>query len=283
MTSRSCIAPCLVRFWGFVALSILCAPGALASGLTSGHYQFQVRYSPICLNGVYPVTVGKITTGSVMSVNLDVSGNLSGTLDVRTILGPASGTLTFQNNVVSLHLHTSGQDPTQTMSDIDAQLHATQFIGTVTANNQSGLCTMDVSAAAPLKVTFDLDLVVSQGSVTGNGIVSGCANQVPVNVTGATSPRKCTLHIVGVDLPQFRWDASGHPTATGFTASWVANGFGASVSGAGLAIVAPAGTPSPTPSATPTIPPRPRATPKPTPTPPLPTPTPRPSATPKRR
>lgn len=228
----------VLRWVQLIALSVLCACNCLAVGLTSGHYQFEVSYSPLCLNGVFPITAYEMTTGCVLRANLNATGALSGTVNIRTVPGTATGTLTSQNNVVSLHLHVIGQDPPQTASDIDAQLHGAQFVGTATANNQSGLFTMDVSAAAPLNVTFDLDLVVNQSSVTGVGTATGCAVQVPVNVTGSNGPSNCVLHIVGANLPNFIWDGSGPPTPTGFTAAWTANGFGASSSGTGLVIAA---------------------------------------------
>jgi hypothetical protein len=47
------------------------------------------------------------------------------------------------------------------------------------------------------------------------------------------------LHIVGTNLPQFIWDGSGPPTAFGFVASWNAQGYGFTPTGAQLPIFAP--------------------------------------------
>ena len=217
--------------------SLLCASDILASGLTSGHYQFQVRYAPVWLYGTYPITVSDMTTQCYLSVNTDATGALSGTLNIRTVPGVASGTFASQNNIVSVQVHAVGQDPPNIESDIDAQLSGTsQFIGTATSNGQSGLTTMDVSAAGPLIVTFDVDLTVdASGAVTGTGTASSCGVQVPVNVTG-NNGANCALHIVGKNLPKFTWDGSGPPTALGFAADWTAKGFGASASGTQLAI-----------------------------------------------
>lgn len=220
-----------------VTISVLCGSNAFASGLTSGHYQFQVQYAPVCLDGNYPITVNTMTSQCFLSVNVGATGALSGVLNMRTLPGNATGTFTSQNGVVSLHLHAVGPAPRNTESDIDAQLHGTQFIGTATSGNQSGLATMDVSLAGPLNVTFDIDLVVNpSGAVTGAGTASSCGVQVPVNVTGSNGPNNCVLHIVGANLPQFTWDGSGPPTSIGFIADWTAKGFGASASGTHLAI-----------------------------------------------
>src|SRR5881275_3100434 len=160
MNSRFGISRRARRIARLAAAFTLCSSSLFASGLTTGHYRFQVRYAPVCLYGTYPITVPNMTTQCVLNVNLDATGALSGILNIRTVPGTATGTLMSQNNVVSLHLHAVGQDPFNTESDIDAQLHGTQFVGTATVNNQSGLSTMDVSAAGALVVTFDLDLIV---------------------------------------------------------------------------------------------------------------------------
>lgn len=239
----------LSRIVQLAVISILCPSTFFASGLTSGHYNFQVRYAPLCLYGNYPVTVNNMTTGCLLRVDVDPTGALSGILDIRTIPGVATGTFTSQNNVVSLHLHAIGGDPLNTESDIDAQLSgSSQFIGTATVGDQSGPATMDVSTAGPLLVTFDFDITVDpQGPVIGAGTASACEIQLPVNVTGTNDPSNCVLDIVGANLPSFTWHGSGLPTQTGFTAEWSANGFGAIASGTELAIAAATPTPTPGP------------------------------------
>ena len=228
------------RIVRLAAFSIFYPCTFFASGLTSGHYHFEARYALVCLYGTYPITVNDMTTGCVLSVNIDATGALSGALDIRSIPGVATGTFTSQDNVASIHLHAVGQDVFNTESDIDAQLSGTsQFIGTATSGGESGLATLDVSAAAPLLVTFDLDITVdAQGAVTGAGMATACNVQVPVNVTGNNGPESCLLHIIGANLPSFTWDGSGPPTETGFNAAWSANGFGATASGTGLVIAA---------------------------------------------
>src|SRR5215813_1374626 len=217
------------------AISMLYPSTVLASGLTSGHYHFDARYALVCLYGTYPITVSEMTTECFLSVNIDAAGALSGSLDIRSIPGVATGTFTSQDNVASIHLHAVGQGRSNTESDIDAQLSgSSQFIGTATSGGESGLATLDVSAAPPLLVTFDLDITVDgQGAVIGTGIASACGVQVPVNVTGSNGPSNSALQIVGSDLPSFTWSGSGPPTGTGFTADWTANGFGATASGSG--------------------------------------------------
>jgi hypothetical protein len=151
-----------------------------------------------------------------------------------------TGSFSAQGDVVTLQLQTSGQDPTQEPSQTQAQLNVRQFVGDTQNSNGMVMFTMDVSTATPLTITFALDLTVdAQGNVSGTGAASSCGVQVPVNVTGNNGPSSCALHIVGSNLPQFTWDGSGPPIATGFVASWSANGFGATRSGAQLPIFAP--------------------------------------------
>jgi len=207
-------------------------PSELAAGLVSGRYQFQVPYSPVCLNGIYPIAVGEMTTGCTLSVHADASGNLTGDLDLRTLKCPATGSLVLQNNVLSLQLQTSGQDVTRIPSQIKAELQANLFVGTATTSMGTVPCSMDVSGVTPLRVTFDLTITVdAQGKVTGTGTASSCNVQVSVNVTGSNGPDKCSLRATGVDLPDFVWEGTGKPTYTGFTAAWAATGFGVSRKG----------------------------------------------------
>jgi hypothetical protein len=232
--------------WLAIAASLLQLSGTThAAGLVSGRYQFQVPYSPVCLDGVYPLVVGEMATGCKLSVQTDASGRLTGTLDLRTLKGPAIGSVTLQNNVLSLQMQTSGQDASQTPSQIQAQLQANLFVGTATTSKGTVPCSMDVSAVAPLTVTFDLSVAInSQGEMTGTGTASSCNVQVPVNVSGSNGPDKITLRTTGIDLPDFVWEGSGTPTYAGFTAAYTAKGFGVSKTGDGVVIapkaVAPA-------------------------------------------
>src|SRR5262249_22728174 len=147
------------------------------------------------------ITVGGVTTQCYLSVNLDAVGNLTGTLNMHTLPGSATGTLSLENNTLALHLHATGPASLNIESDIDAQLVGTsQFVGTATLANQTSPCTMDVSAGGPLAVTFDVDLVVSGTNVTGSGMASSCSVSLPVNVTGSNTATNCALHIVGANM-----------------------------------------------------------------------------------
>src|SRR5437764_1329545 len=108
MNSCFQIRSCRRRVVRLAAVSLLCSSTLFASGLTSGHYHFQVRYAPVCLYGNYPMTVRDMTTQCFLSVNTDATGALTGTLNIRTVPGAATGTFTSQNDVVSLHLHAIG-------------------------------------------------------------------------------------------------------------------------------------------------------------------------------
>ena len=207
----------------FAALLTLLTKPADATGLVSGHYKFRVPYSPVCLNGTYPIAIDNFTGKCFFTIHTDAMGQLSGVANLRGATGPVTGSITTQDDVATLQVQTSGQNPTQTQ----AQSQGGQFVGTCSSSHGSVPCTMDASTAAPLVVTLDVDLVVDgQGGVTGTGSANACTLQVPVNVTGSSTQTSCVLHLVGTNLPQFTFDASGSPTAFGFVATWSANGFG---------------------------------------------------------
>jgi len=225
-------------------LSLCCWSHADATGLITGHYIFRARYPGVCLAGTYPMSIAGMDTQCTMTLQTDALGNLTGSVNVRTFPGQLTGTIKLRNdnvvhNSIELDLQMSAQNPTNQPADLYTFLHSTQFLGQAENCDGASTFTMDVSAAEPLIVTFDLNLVVNgQGQITGNGTASSCAVQVPVTVTG-TSSANCNLHIVGTSLPQFIWDGSGPATAFGFVASWTGNGFGFSPSGAQLPIFAP--------------------------------------------
>ena len=224
------------------ALWWLSASIVMAGSLVSGSYLFKVTYSSISLNGVYPLTVGDMTSECSLSVNMDASGGLTGTLNLRSVTNPITGTLLVANNRASLHLETDGTDVTGIPSLVDAQLTGGQIVGTATTSNGAAACTMDVSAAAQLIVTFDLTLTVdAKGVVTGTGTASNGGVVVPVNVTGSSGVDTCTLLATGVSIPDFVWTGTGKPTFTGFTAAYTAHGFGVSTTGSGV-VVAPKAT-----------------------------------------
>lgn len=228
-----------------VAVFLILSRPSQAAGLLSGHYQFQVPYSPVCLNGTYPIAVGEMTTGCALSVQTDARGRLTGMLDLRTLKGPATGSLVLENNVLSLEVQTSGQDMTGTPSQIQAKLRANLFVGTATTSMGTVPCSMDVSAVAPLTVTFDLTITVSaQGDIIGTGTASSCNVQVPVNVTGSNGADKVTLRATGVNLPDFVWEGTGTPTYTGFTAAYTAKGFGVIRTGDGVVVAPKANAPA---------------------------------------
>lgn len=225
-----------------LVIALLAAESGYSAGLATGQYHFEVAYAPICLNGIYPLTVGEMTTGCSLEAKVDASGNVIGTLDLRTLKGAITGTLrsTITNGPLALKLATSGQDVTGIPSQIQTVLTGPQFDGTATTQNGTVPATLDISSVNPLVVSFDLNLSVNnKGTVGGTGTASSCAVTVPVQVTGNTTPTQSTLHIVGVGLPNFVWDGAGPANSNGFLANWTANGFGASVSGVNLQIFAP--------------------------------------------
>lgn len=224
-------------------MSMLVRP-ANASGLVTGHYVFRAPYASVCLNGTYPITLGKITTDSTLTVVTDTTGQLTGLINLRGIKSNIAGTVTQGDgftdlNSVYIQGQTTGSNPIGVSADLFAYLHGRQFLGDGEDEDGDVRFTMDVSAASPLIVTFDLNLSVDvQGHVTGTGTARSCALDVPVTVTG-TNGTTCNLHIVGTNLPQFVWDGSGTPTNFGLVASWNAHGYGFTPTGSQLPIFAP--------------------------------------------
>jgi hypothetical protein len=212
------------------------------AGLISGQYEFKVPYSAVCLYGTYPMSVGNMTTGCSLAANVDASGNITGGLDLRTLKVPITGTLVSANGKMTLQLQTSQQNPPPLQAQFKGDLQGNQFVGTATRYDGTVPFTVDISAMAPLEVTFAVQIAVDQqGQVTGTGTASSCNVTVPVTVTGSNTSNSCALHITGVNLPNFVWNGSGEPSYTGFTATYTAYGFGVSASGSGV-IVAPKAT-----------------------------------------
>lgn len=230
---------------GLVAAGFTCLmPDVVASGLVTGHYVFRARYPALCLNGTYPITLGRMYTDCNMSLHTDALGHITGAVDIRNAPGTLTGTLQLDTdpplqNVVELDLDMSANNATNMPASLFCFLHTTQFLGEVENNEGGANFTMDASAAEPLIVTFDVNITVNgQGQVTGSGTASSCSVSVPVTVTG-TNGSNCNLHVVGTNLSQFTWDGSGPATAFGFVATWSGNGFGFSPTGAQLPIFAP--------------------------------------------
>ena len=235
-----------IKRWTVAALA-LCgiASPAHANGLVSGQYHFAVPYSPVCLDGVYPLSVGEMTTGCTLQAKVDSAGNVQGTLDLRTLKGPISGTLKSSNGRLVLQLATTGQDVSQTATQIQSELHAGQFTGTATTHNGTVAATLDVSSAGPLVVSFDLDIAVdTNGKVTGSGTATSCNVTVPVQVSGTTASDKSSLHVVGANNANFVWDGSGKPNYTGFAADYTASGFGVTAAGTSLMVARRAAAPA---------------------------------------
>lgn len=227
------------------AVFMICLlPEVFASGLVTGHYVFRARYPAICLNGTYPIVLGRMYSDCNMTIHTDALGQLTGTVNIRNAPGTLTGTLRLDTdpplqNVVELDLDMSANNATNMPASLFSFLHTTQFLGEAGNNEGDANFSMDVSAAEPLIVTFDLNITVNgQGQVTGAGTASSCSVQVPVTVTG-TNASNCNLHIVGTNLSQFTWDGSGPATSFGFVATWSGNGFGFSPTGAQLSIFAP--------------------------------------------
>src|SRR4051794_40947285 len=110
----------VTRIVGLITgLGLSAASGA---GLISGQYHFEVTYPSICLNGVYPLAIGDMETGCSLDASLGAGGNITGTLDVRTVRGPISGTHQAAGGKLVLELATNGQDVTQTPSQVQAEL-----------------------------------------------------------------------------------------------------------------------------------------------------------------
>lgn len=216
-----------------------------ANGLVTGQYYFEATYGPVCLYGIFPMTIGDMKTNCRLDTSVDAAGNVTATANLRTLKVPLTGTLASQDNNLVLQLHSNGHDGSQQpVTQIQLQRQGIQFIGTASNSDGTVDFTLDVSAADRLRVKFNLDLTVSEaGDVTGTGTATSCGVQVPVTVSGSSGDQ-VSLHIAGANTPEFVWDGSGSPNYTGFTANYTAKGFGVSTSGSGLMIQPKASAPA---------------------------------------
>jgi hypothetical protein len=224
--SSLCLASVTVLFGLF-------ANDAGAAGLTSGHYVFRVPYSPVFLNGTYPVRINEVG-GDTLTVRTDAVGNLTGSLNIQTYKAPATGHMSLVNN--HLYFYLEAANP-QHRVRIRTTLDGPRISGTATTDTGTSECDLDPIGVEPLVVTFDLNIAVNNsGIVTGTGTANGGGVQVPVTVTGGNSPTKSLLRVTGVNLPTFIWQGSGSPASAGFTAVWTAHGFGVTRAGHNLSI-----------------------------------------------
>lgn len=216
-----------------------------AAGLTSGAYRFRVPWAPVHLHGAYPMTIGDMTTNCVLSVDTGATGALSGVADVRSLGQTVTGEFSSKDGVVTIHVHVPEKAKASPASDLNGQLHGRQFVGTAQDSSRSALFTLDVGAAAPLSVRFDIQLTVNgEGQVSGSGTATVPGVVLPVTVTGTNSAESCSLHIVGTSSPQFVWDGSGPASYIGFTANYTCAGFGVSKSGTGIIVARKAKAPA---------------------------------------
>ena len=206
----------------------LAAPGA---GLVTGQYHFEAGVLPVCLNGVYPFTIGNLSNCTV-SLKADMKGKLTGEIDLHSLKAPISGNQGLSRSSFFLKLSsTDGKNKVK----IQSTLQGAHFLGKATLKSGTSPCDLDISATSLLILAFDAQLTVdARGKVTGTGTVSTCGAQIPVTFHGSSTAKVCTLSARASS--GLTWQGKGVPTDTGFTASWSAHAFGVSRKGQNLAI-----------------------------------------------
>ena len=216
---------------GLLGLALLMPSSAAADGLVSGHYLFSAELSPVCLDGVYPCTIGNLD-GGLLRVTTDKRGRLTGVLDLRSAKAKVTGKIAATKKAIMLVL--KGADERGKFK-IRAELRGNRFVGMATSQKPVPFA-LFISSVAPLRVSYDLIVAVdATGRADGTGTATACGVQVSVRAAGRNSSALSMLRVTGAKTV---WLGSGPQTANGFTASWSAKGFGATAKGSELAIEA---------------------------------------------
>ena len=214
-----------------IALAIVLPGTALSAGLTTGHYRFEVKFSPAALDGSYPVSLENIELG-YLDVTTRSTGALTGELRLRDRRSPVTGAVVTRKSFVGIRLTSMPEEGKLIMT---GRLSGSRLAGEIRGASGSLACSADISTVAPLLVTFDLDLTVDgNGRVRGSGTATGVGQTIPVLVTGSSASKQCKLTVKGPD--RFLWSGAGKPAESGFIASWKGRGFGAVVRGKRLPI-----------------------------------------------
>ena len=221
----------------FLALALLVSRPAQAAPLASGNYHFQVPISPVLLNGRYPVFVNEgVADATPVEGRLDVvtspTGKVTGKVEIFAEFADVTGNIKIRKSGVTLKL--KGKTASGQRVSVKTTLNGTAFTGTVKLGKAKGPARIDLDGIAPTTLDYTLALTVAaNGKVTGTGTLKTDLADLAVTVKGETSESKASLHVKG---SKTMFDGSGPTTATGFTAKWKAQSYGALLKGENLAV-----------------------------------------------
>ena len=221
----------------FLTLALLATGPVKAAPLVTGSYHFQVQVGPVLLNGRYPVFVNENTAGAVavegrLNVVTSPTGKITGKVEIFAEFADVTGNIKVRKSGVTLKL--KGKTASGKRVSVKTTLNGTAFTGTVKLGKAKGPARIDVEGVAPATLDYTLALTVAgNGKVTGTGTLKSDLADIPVTVKGETSATKASLHVTG---SKTMFDGSGPTTATGFTAKWKAQSYGALLKGEGLAV-----------------------------------------------
>jgi len=236
--------PSPARFAAVAVLGLLPVLGGarLAAAQDSdpeGTYAFEVWLAPVCLDGTFPLSIetedGPVTGDATLTT--DVAGKVTGTVKLLGVDYEITGKAKYRNSGHSVKLKLKNG-----RTRINAKLTYVlgSFSGTAVGNK--GLtkgknpATLDASGADPQVARIEATLAPFKGKkYFGDGTLRVCGPELPITAK-AVHGKKFKLSLKG---SKFRWSGKA---ATAFSAgvplAWKTKGYGASVSGAGLAFEA---------------------------------------------
>jgi hypothetical protein len=221
----------------FLALALLVSGPVQAAPLVTGSYHFQVPVSPVLLNGRYPVFLNENVSGAEpVEGRLDVvtspTGKITGKIDIFAENADVTGNIKVRKSGVTLKL--KGKTASGKRVTVKTKLVGTAFTGTAKLSKAKGPARIDLDGVAPTLLDYTLALVVdAKGKVTGTGTAKTDVADIAVTVNGKTDDDSAKLTIKG---GKTMFEGSGPTSATGFTAKWKAQSFGALIKGEGLPV-----------------------------------------------
>jgi hypothetical protein len=220
-----------------VLLLLLASSPVKAAPLVAGSYHFQVPVSPVLLNGRYPVFVNENKADRTpMEGRLDVAtsptGKITGKVEIFAEFADVTGSIKIRKSGTTLKLR--GKTASGKRVTVKATLTGTTFNGTVKLGNAKAPARIDLAGVASATLDYTLALTVdAKGKITGTGTAKTDVADIAVTVNGKTDDDSAKLTIKG---GKTMFEGNGPTSATGFTAKWKAQSFGALIKGEGLAV-----------------------------------------------
>ncbi len=210
------------------ALIVAACPAALAADNPSEGYQFEVQLAPVCLDGTFDVTVGA-EQGS-LTVTTDVSGKLSGTLDLGGQTFKVKGKAKYRTTGHSVKL-TARAGKKNSISFRGNLVGVSSFDGEAKGKGAVAAGTnafsIDVGTAQPQ--VAEIDAVVEfgkKGKLSGEGTVRVCGRAIVLKASGKDG-KTFKLSFKGGKRGAFKFTGAGDHVEGSSLLTWTAKGYGA--------------------------------------------------------